>query len=320
MKVGLIGIGGMGGVHFNVYAGMDDVELAVADIRTDMAQEKAGDRAVAVYATLDDLLAHFDADVIDICTPSYLHADMAVAALNAGKHVLCEKPVALSSVDADRILESARRNGRIFMTAHVVRFMTPYMYLKSVIDSGELGRPVHIMAHRLSAVPRWSWENWMLDLEKSGGTPFDLSIHDIDFFRYCFGDPTDVKATYHALQDHNDFISSTLCYDGFDVEITGAWYNASYPFNAGYTAIFENGYVESKDGRVIRDGRDVALSVGDLCENTGINLSGVDGYAGEIVYFLDCVKQGTEPRIVAPEDGRESVKLVERILTKSVRT
>ena len=309
----------MGFVHFNCYKKMADIEIAVADVRVDMAKDKIKDESIKVYSSLEELLEKENPDFIDICTPSYMHADMTVTALNAGKHVLCEKPMSISSEETARMIEAAEKNGKLLMTAHVVRFMAPYVYLKSVIDSGELGRPVHFMMNRLSEAPKWSWENWMLCPEKSGAVPFDLSIHDIDYTQYVFGEPVSVEGSYHALENQNDFIASRLVYDNFSVHITGAWYNAPVPFQANYLAVFENGSVQLKDGKVYKNGKEVSLEVGETSEDTGINLSGADGYADEIAYFIDCIKTGKTPAKVTPESSQNSVKLVERILSVASR-
>lgn len=314
-RVALVGIGGMGFVHYNAYKKIDNAEvIAVADPRVEMAKEKIGEDKVNVYASLEELLSAESVDMVDICTPSYMHADLSIMAMERGLDVLCEKPMSVTEEDSARIIATVERTGKTFMTAHVVRFMAPYVYLKSVIDSGELGKPVHIQMKRISATPRWSWENWMRDLTKSGGAPVDLSIHDIDFIQYVFGQPKDVTGTYRKMDNNNDYISSELVYDGFSVNIIGGWYNADIPFNASYMAIFENGYVESVGGVVRRCGEEVKLDVGEVSENTGINLSGADGYADEIAYYVSCIEQGIEPDKVTPASSENSVKLVHRIL------
>lgn len=319
MKVGLIGIGGMGNVHFKCYKKMNGIEIAVADIRVGMAKEKVGDNTIPVYESYVEMIEKEKPDFVDICTPSYMHTDMAVYALEHGCHVLCEKPMSISSSDAQRMIDAKEKSGKLLMTAHVVRFMAPYVYLKSVIDSGELGKPVHIIMHRLSEAPKWSWENWMLNTDKSGGVALDLSVHDIDFTQYVFGKPKSIEGSYYDLKDNSNYINTTFYYDGFSVETVGGWFNASIPFRAEYLAVFENGYVESKGGKVTKNGKEVSLDAGETSEDTGINLSGADGYADEIAYFMDCIKNNREPARVAPESSLTSVKLVEEILKKAKR-
>ncbi len=319
IKVALIGIGGMGKVHFDAYKTVDTAEvIAVADVRTEMAKEKVADDNIKIYATMDELLANEKPDMVDICTPSYTHPEIAVKALEAGVHVLCEKPMSVSSKDTVKVIEAAKKSGKLFMVAHVVRFMKPYLYLKNIIDSGELGKPVHIEMRRLSSIPSWSWQDWMRDLSKSGGTPMDLSIHDIDFAQYVFGQPEKVSAVYKKLENNNDHITSVLVYDGFTVTATSGWFNCDYPFKAEYEAIFENGYVSYVNDVVVKNDKSVDIKKEEASENTGINLSGTDGFPSEIQYFVDCVNNNKEPQVVTPKSSEDTVKLVERILENAI--
>ena len=321
IKVGLVGIGGMGMVHFNSYRRLKNAAVvAVADVRVDMAREKAKGTDAKIYSSLDELLANEECDVIDICTPSYLHTEMSIKALRAGCHVLCEKPMSISTADTAEVIKTARACGKSFMTAHVVRFMAAYGYLRSLVQSGELGGLVHLDMKRISGVPRWSWENWMRDVKKSGGTPIDLSIHDIDFAYSVFGEPREVNGIYKRLENDNDYIVSNLVYDGFTVTATGGWFSADIPFSAGFHAIFERGEVTLSGGVLSCCGKEVELPAADVAdEDTGINLPRAEGYADEIKYFLECVERGEYPSFVTPESSEGSVRLVERILANSIK-
>ena len=319
-KIALIGIGGMGNVHFNAYRRMKNAEvIAVADVRVDMAKEKTAGTNAKIYASLDELLKNEKPDVVDICTPSYMHTEMAIKALNAGCHVLSEKPMSVSSADTARVIETAKKVGKHFMTAHVVRFMAPYVYLANIIKSGELGKPVHFDMTRISAVPRWSWEDWMRDVKKSGGTPIDLSIHDLDFIYSVFGEPKAVNGIYQKLDEGNDYITSNLVYDGFSVTVMGGWYNADIPFNASYRAIFQNGYIDFAGGVLTKGGEVVDLGVKEeSVSETEINIPRADGYADEIEYFLDCIEKDIPNDKVTPESSEGIVKLIERILASTI--
>ncbi|MDD6215071.1 MAG: Gfo/Idh/MocA family oxidoreductase [Firmicutes bacterium] len=319
IKVALIGIGGMGGVHFNCYKNIADAEvIAVCDVRTDMAKEKVGGEGINIYESIDDLLVNEKPDIADICTPSYMHREMSIKALEHGINVLSEKPMSLSSADTQAVTEAVKRSGKLFMTAHVVRFMTPYIYLKNVINSKEYGELLRLDMKRISAIPTWSWQDWMRDLKKSGGTPIDLSIHDIDFVQYVLGEPKEVRGVYHKLKNNNDYIISELVYDKCIVSAEATWYNYNIPFEASFKAVFENGAVEYKGEKIFANGNEIELTTEALSSDTGINISGVDGYVGEIEYFVSCVKNGTKPQIVTPESSQASVRLVERILENSI--
>ena len=211
IRIGLVGIGGMGTVHYNEYKKIDTAKVvAVADVRADMAKEKTQKDNVSVYDSMDSLLSNEQIDMIDICTPSYLHAELAIKALEAGKHVICEKPMSINTQDCERIIRAVSKSGKLFMTAHVVRFMKAYEYLKNIIDTKELGNPVHFDMKRISSIPRWSFDDWMRDVSKSGASPIDLSIHDIDFIQYVFGEPKKVLGARRIMTNDNDYIVSEL--------------------------------------------------------------------------------------------------------------
>lgn len=319
INVALIGIGGMGGCHFECYKNIKNAKVAaVCDVRAEMAKEKVNDDNIRIYESYDELLLNEQPDYVDICTPSYMHREMSIKALKKGINVLCEKPMSLSSEDTAAVADAVKKYDKIFMTAHVVRFMAPYMYLKNVINSKELGELLRLDMKRISTVPKWSWEDWMKDLEKSGGTPIDLSIHDIDFIQYVLGEPKEVQGVYHKLKDNNDFFVSELIYDNCIVSTEAAWYGYDIPFSAEFNAVFNKGVLKYSDGKLFKNGEEVHLNIDRISDNTGINISGVDGYGGEIEYFVSCIEKGVKPQIVTPESSQASVKLVERIMQNSI--
>lgn len=319
IKVALIGIGGMGGCHFNCYKDIENAEvIAVCDVRADMAKEKVHNENIHIYSSYDELLENENPDYVDICTPSYMHREMSIKALEKGINVLCEKPMSLSTADTEAILSAVKKSGKIFMTAHVVRFMKAYMYLKNVIDSKELGDLLRLDMKRISSIPDWSWEDWMRDLDKSGGTPIDLSIHDIDFVQYVLGEPNEVSGVYHKLKDNNDFIVSELVYDNCIVTAEATWYNYNIPFEASFSAVFTNGALNYTGGKMLKNGEKVEITTENTSSDTGINISNTDGYGGEIEYFVSCIEKNIEPEVVTPESSHASVKLIERILKNSV--
>ncbi len=319
MRVALIGIGGMGKVHFDEYMKNPDTEVvAVADVRVDMAKEKVNNENIKIYSSIDELLENEDVDMVDIATPSYLHAEHSIKALEAGKHVLCEKPMSVSLDGTAKMREAAEKSEKMLMIAHVVRFMSPYRYLKNVIDSRELGEIVHINMKRVSSIPRWSWENWMRDLEKSGGDTIDMAIHDIDFLQYIFGMPKDISGVYSKLKNDNDFISATLVYDGFTATIESGWFNCEMPFCAEYSAVFENGTLEYKGDKLYKNGEEIEIDKSDMSEVSGINIKGADGYSAEIAYFVSSILNGTKPETVTPESSENSIRLAKEIIKNSI--
>ena len=319
IRVGLIGIGGMGGCHYGNYSQVKGAKLvAVADVRVDMAKEKTKGTDVKVYADYKEMLANEELDMVDICTPSFLHADMAIDCLKKGYHVLCEKPMTLTAEDAQRVLEATKATDKKFMAAHVVRFMAPYMYLRSVIESGELGKLLRLDMKRVSSIPTWSWEDWMRDEKRSGGVITDLSIHDIDYVQSILGMPDSISSIHYGLKNNNDFAQTEMVYGETLVSCEGTWYNAPIPFHATFLAVFENGYVESTD-KLYKNGKPVTVEESAKAEelDLGINVGNDNGYLNEIQYFVDCVNNGTSPDFVTPESSAQTMALVDAIKNKA---
>lgn len=321
LKAVLVGVGGMGGVHLNEYKNIKNVKLVAAcDVRLDMLKEKTNGMDINLYSDFDDMLKNENPDIVDICTPTYMHKSMSIAALESGANVLCEKPMALSVNDCKDVINAAEKSGKIFMAAHVVRFMNGYIYLRNIIKSGKYGKLLRLDMKRASGVPRWSWENWMLDREKSGHVVVDMMIHDIDFIQDVFGIPQDIKGVYYDMKNMTNYASFDYIYDGFTVSAETGWYNPDVPFAAGYFALFENGFVEYKDNILTDCGEKVDFdNTQKNTGETGINISNVDGYGAEIAYFADCVEKGEKPDRVTIESSATSVELALETIEKMTK-
>lgn len=317
MKVAMVGLGGMGSGHYNLYRQMEDVELVgLADVELDRVAGKAAECGARAYSSLTELLANESPDVVDICTPSYTHIDLAVEAMNRGCHVLTEKPAALCAEDVRRAYTCARENGVRFMAAHVIRFWGEYVWLKDTVEKGTLGRLRHLRLWRTGEKPRSSWQNWMLDEKKSGMVPFDLHIHDVDYMVYLLGLPEKVESFEIRGGAVTNYIQSSYRYpEGLEVTAEAGWYSAPLPFNMGYEAIFEGGIAVFRDNLLTLYPNDGTARVVDLNAaegDMGINLSRSDGYYNEIRYFLSCVENGVEPERVREQELLDVIALLKR--------
>ena len=315
MKIALIGVGGMGSVHLGVYKSMKDIELvALCDVRMDMLQKKAEGLSARLYSDYEEMLAIEKPDMVDICTPTYLHAEQAIKAMESGAHVLSEKPMALNSEETALICDTIKKTGKRYMTAQVVRFMNPYVYLRGVIESKKYGKLESLSMKRISQTPMWSWENWFLDEKKSGHMALDLMVHDIDYMQSVFGEPRDIVGIYHPMSGTlTNYAVANYIYDGFTVSIDSGWHNdQGLRFTADFRAVFENGNLILKDGVLYENNQVVDFADTEKIGATGMNISNVDGYAGEIKYFVDCIKNEKDSDAVTPESAQATVKLVER--------
>ena len=320
MKLGVLGLGFMGRTHLLALENIPQCEVVA--VASDNPVALAGDlssveghfgvpgekfdfSAARKYSDWRDAVSGADVDAFDICLPTNLHAPAAVAALEAGKHVLVEKPLALNGEEADRMLAAAGKAGRLLMTAQVLRFFPEYQPLIASQRSGGLGQARAAMFRRRCGAPAWG--AWLTDPEKSGGGIFDLLIHDADMSLHLFGPPMAVSATgFENISDGIDIITAQLYYrDGLTAVIAGGWHHpGSYPFSMEYTVSFDGGTLEYSSA-----GKPPMLYGSDGTAKP-LDTPGKDGYQAEIEYFLECASGNKRPELCTPEESAASVKLM----------
>lgn len=175
----------MGATHARHWARVPGVQvIAVADLDLAKATKVAESVGATPFGTVEELFAA-GCDTVSLCTPTDTHRELAVASLEVGYHVLCEKPMALSVADCDAMIESARIASRLLSVGQVVRFFPEYANAKKLVDAGEVGNPAVVQARRGGGFPAWS--EWFADTKRSGGILFDLGVHEFDWLLWCFG-------------------------------------------------------------------------------------------------------------------------------------
>jgi UDP-N-acetylglucosamine 3-dehydrogenase len=214
IKVAVIGVGSMGRNHARVYSQLDEVKLvAVADCKTEIAEAVSGQYRARAYQDHSQLLKNERPDAVSIAVPTALHEQIAVEALEAGAHVLVEKPIAATLDGGKRMIEAAAYHHRRLMVGHIVRFNPAIQTLQRKLQAGELGRLYQIVCRRIGPFPARI---------RDVGVVVDLATHDIDLMRYLTGnDPVRVFAeTERRIHtDHEDLILGLLRFpDG----LTGA--------------------------------------------------------------------------------------------------
>lgn len=302
-KVALVGVGGISGAHIPAWEDMENAELvALCDIRPERTESFAETKHI--YTDFEEMLEKEEFDILDICLPTYLHADYAVKAMEHGKHVICEKPISMNKEDVDRVYSTAEKNNVKFMVAHVLRFWPEYELLKEIFDTKKYGKLLSGTMTRLGCYPKWSWDGWMMDEKRSGLVPFDLHIHDLDYMVYAFGKPQ-VAYQYRSKLPDQDFITINYNFGDFSINTEASWYATSYPFTAEFRFQFEDAVVANENGKMIiylRNDEKIDLSAEAEGDTGDINLPKSDAYANEIKYFFDCIENDMPVDKFDPEE------------------
>jgi predicted dehydrogenase len=324
INIGIIGLGFMGRMHYDTYEKIPGAKvMAVCDsdpkraagdlsggwgnIAGAQTQRLPMDR-IKGYTDVAQFLANPEIQVVDICLPTPAHLDIVSKALDAGKHVLCEKPLALSLAEAQAIATAASSAKGLFMPAMCMRFWAEWEWLRSTVQSGKYGKVKSAVFRRLSVVP----QGWFRNGKLSGGAIVDLHIHDVDFIYNLFGMPKEVFASgYPGPTGEIDHVVSQFKFDsgagaGALVSAEGGWAQTDgFGFRMQYLVNFEQATADFDIGRkptlvVHKDGK-----------SETIETSGRDGYAGELTYFLECVRGGKKPTVVTADDAVAGLRIVE---------
>ena len=315
LRVGLIGCGFMGTMHVNCYKNIEGVELvALADIRHENAEKLADGTNAAIYGDGYDLIEDAKVDIIDICLPTYLYSEYAIAAMDKVKYVFVEKPVALTEEQGGQMIKKAEETGARVQVGQVIRFWDEYVKLAEIISSGKLGKIINANFRRISPIPTWGWNDWLLKNELSGGAAQDLHIHDMDYVLSQFGKPNNIKSVKNIIGEKSSYINSLLIYDDFVVSVEGTWnLPVTHPFEATFRVIFEKGVVENDGGKLMLYTDDSAKEIKIEKEEVigdgfkGGNVSDLGGYYNELVYFTNCAKENKEVEKATLKDGVESL-------------
>jgi predicted dehydrogenase len=307
-RVLLAGFGFMGKKHADVYHLLPDAcVVGVIDPRGEDLGESLRSshlEGVPVFASLASAMAEVECSVVDICLPTDLHRTIALEAFAAGKHVFCEKPIALTRNDASAMTLAAHQADRQFMVGHCIRFWPEYIELKRIVDSGEHGRLLSLSLSRRTGRPGYSIGDWVNKADRCLGAALDLHIHDTDFLLHLLGAPEAVVS--QGLRDETGWssISTQYLYEGCIVTADGAWnYPANWGFQMRYTAVFERAVLDF-------DSRSVLTLAAGESEPVALSMPPHDGYYHELAYFIGCLERGEPVSVSTGEQASASLDLV----------
>jgi predicted dehydrogenase len=320
MKVGLIGLGAIGRVHFDCWGRSPAGQLVAVSDRDEkklsgdwagkefnigtQAQANVDLSRLRTYRRAEDLIADPQIELVDICMPTLLHAPLAIAALRAGKHVFCEKPMSLSTADCAAMEEAACGSGRHLMIGHCLRFWPQYVKACELLQSGQYGRAIYADFYRSSPAPIWSDSDWYMKNEESGGV-FDMHIHDIDVALWWFGRPQRVATSGYAPKGLPMIMDTVWHYEGGPtVRLHASWDRNGGTFRHAFRLVMEKATlvhdlaVDPQALQLLAAGKVETIPVGSE-----------SAYQTELDYFATEIAAGRTPHRATAADGRLAVEL-----------
>lgn len=322
IRIGILGFGFMGNMHFNNYRKIDGVEIAaICDIDKDEFSGKSSSgnitgsesdldlSGIALYTDAEEMFTEQSLDIVSITLPTYLHEEYAVKALHAGINVLCEKPMALDSMQCKRMIEASKESGKLLQIGHCIRFWPEYAEVKRIVESGQYGNVKAASFRRLSLTPGWAWDNWILDEKRSGGAIHDLHIHDADYIQYLLGMPKAVfsSSAEGASGSFDHTVAQYVYEDDIAVTAEGGWMMShSFGFEMSFNIVLDEAVVcfditRAESFRVCPQNSEAYSPVVDKA----------DGYYLELEYFVKKVRGEDLPQILTPVESMDSVRIVE---------
>jgi predicted dehydrogenase len=330
VKVGIIGLGFMGTTHLDIYKGNDKAEVvAIADVNpaklagdisTVFANIGRGDNTIpldlsgmALYKCGMDLINDPNVDLVDICVPTYLHRKYAVAALEAGKHLMLEKPIGRTSDDAKAIVEAAAKSDKCFTVGMCVRAWPEYRHIYEQYKAGKYGKLVNAFFKRFSpTMAGKAWEDWFSDEARCGGALLDLHLHDIDQVVSLFGRPRAVTSTGSKGFRSKESVDHIFTFYDFEdskmVVAEGGWTAGdNAPFDMSFQLVCEKATVifnASGLNEYYEDGTTVKADVSGV--------SGPTGWHEELNNLLESIQAGVSAdKYITPAEMVDGICIAE---------
>ncbi|MGL6075829.1 MAG: Gfo/Idh/MocA family protein [Fimbriiglobus sp.] len=320
IRIGIVGIGFMGRIHYLGLQGVKGAKLGAVCSRD--REKLAGDwthtrgnfgpepgrvdlTGVTTYMDYGAMLADPEIDLIDICNPTHMHPEFAIQALEAGKHVLVEKAIALTTAEADAMLAASKKAGKLLMVAHVLPFFGEFTYAAEVIQSKRYGKLVGAHFSRVISQPDWSAD--IGDAAKTGGPAVDLHIHDTHFIGLIAGVPEAVSSVGQVSGDAVNYLTTSYLYPAGGPTITCSS-GAVSPGRA-----FMHGYeIYLEDATLSFSSAGIPLTVhenGGKTFQPDLSAMGdaISAFTREIQAAVDGIQAGQAPELLSAKLARDAL-------------
>ncbi|MFI6879873.1 Gfo/Idh/MocA family protein [Streptomyces sp. NPDC050400] len=311
LDVGLIGAGGIARAHLPAWIALGArVTILSTDGNAEKLAARHAESGVTAVRGLSELLDR--AAVVDLCTPTFTHRQLTLDAIAAGKHVVCEKPLALTVAEAQEMADAAEAAGVLLFPAHVVRYFPAYAALAESVAAGGVGAPAVLRFTRSGSYPVWA--PWFGDPALSGGILVDQMIHDFDFARLLAGDVVRIHAQVRGRQEPGaragDVATGTAVLthaSGAVSHVLGVWGLPDLQFRTTYRVAGPDGILEH-DSTAHTGFRVLAQGTRPLGEGIPGSPMTESPYLTELREFAAAIEGGPVPRVSA-RDGVEAVRI-----------
>jgi len=307
----------MGKTHAEAYLSIPHVNIvAIGDAHGNCVNSWPVPHGTKVYSDVEQVIHETDADVVDVCLPTHLHEECVIKAARRGLHILCEKPLSLTTASADRMVTAVRNSGVVFMVGQVLRFSTHYLKVRELVDGGAIGEPIYAHASRFSEPPQWA--QWFRDPDKSGGALFDLQIHDLDYAMHLFGRPDSLVT--RGVQSESgcwDQVCNVLSYPGRQVVIEASYrMPVGWPFTCslrivGTAGAIEYGFRVAGNVDVIAQAEHSLVLYRNGKPAETFVIEDRSPYLQQLRYFIECVLKKKSPELVPAEQSRNVIAVLE---------
>lgn len=318
MRIGIVGFGFMGRMHYQNWCKIAGAKVvAIQDVAIESVKERLGNKGniagaadaidldrVKLFSDFDAMLAETKLDAVSVTVPTFLHADLTVRALKAGVHVLCEKPMALTLPECDRMTAAAKKSGKVLQIGHCIRFWPEYVKAKEIIEAGKYGKLIAASFRRFGSQPNWNPDNWFADEQRSGGMALDLHCHDTDYVHYLFGVP---RAVFSATDKSRRHMHTQYVYNNSaSISAEAGWaMMPGFGFEMSFNIVLETATLQYDCTRQPA----FRVCPADAKPFTPEVLPG-DGYSREIAHFAKLVKGKKVPAVLTPKQSRETIRIV----------
>ena len=310
IRVAVAGAGYMGTVHATRWAALPGVRVVAVFSRSQQHAETLARQVQAQpYTNLDEFLT-VPSDVVDVCLPTNRHPAIALRALESDRHVVCEKPIALTVEEAEQMVRLATARRRLLLVAHVLRFWPEYVELRRLVRSGAIGAPTSCLAQRLQEGPG-STPDAAETRAINGGPVIDLQIHDDDFLHWMFGAP------HRVLTRGSERHFFTTLDFGQTVAVAEAACDLpkGHPFLSAVRVRGEEGLIEytftsggARPDNAPSEGAGLTLWLPDQGPRT-VSIPPVDPYTEQIKHFSECLRTEQPSALVSPGSAVDALRV-----------